>query len=100
LPRARLQHRWGQVKAGDAGARLGGGNRRVARPARDIQHILARAQAEAADEASANLIEPLLAHHRVIVTRRPRGLGFLLELRQLLHRQLLTCLGSLQRRAR
>jgi len=46
--------------------------------------------ADPADVASADLIEPFLAHHRVIVTRRPHGLGFLLELRQLLHSPLLT----------
>jgi hypothetical protein len=62
--------------------RSGGRDGRVAGPARDIQHVLACANADAADETRADLVEPLLAHHRVVVTCRPRGLGSLPELRQ------------------
>jgi hypothetical protein len=68
-----LEHLRGEVESRHPGARLRGGDGSVAGAGGDVEHTLAVVGAEPADQPSADLVQALLAHHRVVVPARPRG---------------------------
>jgi hypothetical protein len=76
---ASIESRGGKIDSDRTGARCGSAQRRVAGAARDVEDVLARLDAEVADDAFPDRPQ-LPFRNRGVITRRPRRARVLLEL--------------------